>query len=189
MRAVSVARLREVELVAGTEKEYRLRARRFDGRACVGADLRAPAQRAEIQCFQMREGLIRPLDRQHRFPIVEPVAFVQRVHAQGAPVVGAELEHCYRFVDPTKVAGRLAGNLHQDLRRSLVLSQRGARSFEVHVCVESGADLLDRQAKQRRIETLPTAGRHRYAEPVIASGSRIVSSCSRVSRPRVSTTS
>src|SRR5439155_17693793 len=121
---------------------------------------RAAREHTEIQRLEMREALVRSLDREDRVPRFVLIAFVERVHSERAPVVGAKLENGDRLVDTAEESGRLAADLHEHAGRMAVRAQHLARALEVFVGVETLPDFVDRQTEQSRVETL-TAARHR----------------------------
>jgi hypothetical protein len=105
----------------------------------------------------MCETLVRPLDRQHGVPTLEAVSFIQRVDAEGAPIIGAELQDRDCLIDPAQEARRLGAHLHHDAWRMRVRAQHFARPLEVLVGVEAPADIVDREKKEGRVEALATA--------------------------------
>jgi len=154
VRRVAVTGLHQPVVVARREEHHFLGLRRLDHEPRVGADARAPREDAEVQRFQHREGIVRPLDEQHRLPRIDLVAVIQRVHDQLVPALGAQLEDRDRLVDAPQVGVRFAEYLHRHARPVLVFAQQVARADEVFVGVVALPHFVDGQVEDRRIETL-----------------------------------
>src|SRR6185503_17824951 len=164
---ISVAGLRAPVILPRPEEQHGLRSSRFDELPRVRADARATREHTQVQRLEMREHLVGPFDREHGLPRLELVTLVERLNIESAPIVGAELENRDRLVDTAQKARVLTGHLHQHAWRVLIGAQHLAGALEVLVGVEALANLLDRQAKQRGVETL-AAARHGGAVAVSA---------------------
>src|SRR4051812_14598241 len=98
-------------IVPRAEEHHGLWLRGFDQLARIGADESPPTEQPEIDRLEVHEARIRPLDGQHRLPVVEEIAFNERVYGEGRPVIGAQLEDGDRFVDSAEITSGLARNL------------------------------------------------------------------------------
>src|SRR3954464_9199416 len=77
LRGIAGAGLSAPEVLSGAEKQNRLRSRRLDQPTGVRADAGPAAESSEVQRLEMREALVRALDRHDRVPILELVALVE----------------------------------------------------------------------------------------------------------------
>ena len=114
-------------IVAGREEHDLFRLRGFDHLPGVGADARAPREHAEIERFEHREGVVRPLDEQHRLPGLDFVSIIERVDDQLIPPLGAEFQNRNRFIDAAEIGVGFAEHLHRHPRAMPVFAQEFAR--------------------------------------------------------------
>ena len=142
---VAVAGLDAVVVVAGRHEDDRLAVRGLQHAHDVAGDQRPPREHAEVDGLEMGEARVVALDPQHGLVRVDRVAVVERVHGQVVPVVGAELQHRDRLVDPAEVRVPLLEDLHHHARAAVVADQDLARVVEVRVGVVALPHLLDRE--------------------------------------------
>jgi len=98
----------------------------------------------------VREAAVVALDRHHRLPRLHLVALVERLHLEGAPVVGAELEDGDRLVDAAQHRVLLLEDLHHHMGMLVLPFEQLLGEIEVRVRVITGADAIDRKAEYFR---------------------------------------
>src|SRR4051812_26651469 len=104
----------------------------------------------------MRKALVRSLDRHHGVPRLVLIALVQSMDGERAELVRPELEERDCLIDAAEETRRLSGDLHNDAGRAPLRVQHLTRALEISIGVEPLPNLLDRQLKQRGVETLPS---------------------------------
>ena len=118
----------------------------------------------------MGEQAVIALDRQYGFPRGDLVALVERPHVHLAPAVGpltfgslppgARAQDRDRLVDPAKHRLALLEDLYEHAGMEVLGLEQALRVHEVRVRVVTRPQLLDRQAKDLRIEALRHPRRH-----------------------------
>ena len=152
MRRVAVAGLHQPVVVPGGEEHHLLRRGGLDHPAGVGADAGAAGQDAEVERFEVREGVVGTGDEHDRLPRLHLVAVEEGVHLELGPLDRAELQDRDGLVHPAEEGLLLAEHLHRDAGTVVVGDQDFAGPHEVLIGVIARAHLLDREVEDVRVE-------------------------------------
>ena len=158
MGGPAVAGLDQPMVVPRGEEHHLLGRGGLDHAPRIGADAGAAREDAEVEGLEVGESVVRPLDQHHRFPRLDLVAIMERVHGEVLPLHRAELEDRDRLVHAPQEGVRLAEDLHRDAGSVSVGEEDLAGTDEILIRVVPRPHLVDGEVEDRGVQ----AGRARW---------------------------